>query len=206
MSLSDLKDVTKNTSFLRCVWNLLKTSQKSHLFWDVPKRSLRCPSQWRPIDIFQRHLMPAGYGNIMGKTKYIPILWALNKTLLSLKTHKIPNSWKLDANTHIFPTLGFWEIFLVSHGYFSILYKMLEKHLWNSFSPYLVVENLYFLHEIAISERCPLKEVPANISTSDQHCFNIVDQRSSNIDLTLKMKQNPTSDFQMDFQTMSKQR
>ena len=150
--------------------------------WDVPLNGDQ-------IDIFQRHLMPAGYGNIMGKTKYIPILWALNKTLLSLKTHKIPNSWKLDANTHIFPTLGFWEIFLVSHGYFSILYKMLEKHLWNSFSPYLVVENLHFLHEIAISERCSLKEVPANISTSDQHCFNIVDQGSSNIDLTLKMKQ-----------------
>ena len=36
---------------------------------------------------------------------------------------------------------------------------------------------------------------PANISTSDQRCFNIVDQRWNNVDPTLKMKQNPTSDF-----------
>ena len=36
---------------------------------------------------------------------------------------------------------------------------------------------------------------PTNISTSDQRCFNTVDQSSSNVDLTLKMKQNLTSDF-----------
>ena len=37
---------------------------------------------------------------------------------------------------------------------------------------------------------------PANISTSDQRCFNVVDQRWNNVDPTLKMKQNLTSDFQ----------
>ena len=37
---------------------------------------------------------------------------------------------------------------------------------------------------------------PANISTPDQRCFNGVDQRWNNVDLTLKMKQNPTSDLQ----------
>ena len=37
---------------------------------------------------------------------------------------------------------------------------------------------------------------PASISTSDQRCFNVVDQRWNNVDTTLKMKQNPTSDFQ----------
>ena len=45
---------------------------------------------------------------------------------------------------------------------------------------------------------------PANISTSDQHWFNVVDQRWFNVldqpwnnfDPTLKMKQNPTPDFQ----------
>ena len=37
---------------------------------------------------------------------------------------------------------------------------------------------------------------PASISTSDQRCFNFVDQRWNNVDTTLKMKQNPTSDFQ----------
>ena len=35
----------------------------------------------------------------------------------------------------------------------------------------------------------------ANISTSDQRCFNVLDQRWNNLDLTLKMKQNRTSDF-----------
>ena len=38
---------TEKTSFLRCFWDVLKTSQKSHLFWDVSERSLRCLSQWR---------------------------------------------------------------------------------------------------------------------------------------------------------------
>ena len=42
-----LKDVTKKTYFFRCVWDVLKASQKSHLFWDVSKRSLRYLSQWR---------------------------------------------------------------------------------------------------------------------------------------------------------------
>ena len=37
---------------------------------------------------------------------------------------------------------------------------------------------------------------PANISTSDQRCFNVVDQSWNNVDPTLKMKQNLTSDFQ----------
>ena len=37
---------------------------------------------------------------------------------------------------------------------------------------------------------------PANISTSDQRCFSVVDQRWNNVDPTLKMKQNPTSDSQ----------
>ena len=37
---------------------------------------------------------------------------------------------------------------------------------------------------------------PTKILTSHQRCFNVVDQRWNNVDLTLKMKQNPTSDFQ----------
>ena len=34
-----------------------------------------------------------------------------------------------------------------------------------------------------------------NISTSHQRCINIMDHRSNNVDSTLKMKQNPKSDF-----------
>ena len=44
--LRRLKDVTQKTSFLGCFWDVLKTSQKRHLFWDVSERSLRHPSQW----------------------------------------------------------------------------------------------------------------------------------------------------------------
>ena len=42
-----LKDVTKKTSFLRCIWDVLKTSQKRHLFWDISEKFLRYLSQWR---------------------------------------------------------------------------------------------------------------------------------------------------------------
>ena len=37
--------------------------------------------------------------------------------------------------------------------------------------------------------------LPANISTSDKSCFNVVGQRSNNVDPTLKMKQNLTLYF-----------
>ena len=47
MFLRRLKDVTKNRSFLSCIWDVLKTSQKGHLFWDVSERSLSYLSQWR---------------------------------------------------------------------------------------------------------------------------------------------------------------
>ena len=43
------REVTKKTSFLRCIWDVLKTSQKRRLFWDVSERSLRCLSQWRSV-------------------------------------------------------------------------------------------------------------------------------------------------------------
>ena len=36
----------KRQSFLRFIWDVLKTSQKSHPFWDVSKRSQRCLCQW----------------------------------------------------------------------------------------------------------------------------------------------------------------
>ena len=45
MFLRRIKDVAQKTYlYLR----RLKISQKSHLFWDASKRSLRCLSQWRP--------------------------------------------------------------------------------------------------------------------------------------------------------------
>ena len=34
-----LKGVTQKTSFFRCIWDVLKMSQKSPLFWDVSERS-----------------------------------------------------------------------------------------------------------------------------------------------------------------------
>ena len=41
-----------------------------------------------------------------------------------------------------------------------------------------------------------LYPIPPNILTSDQRWFNVADQRWNKADPTLKMKQNPTSDFQ----------
>ena len=40
------------------------------------------------------------------------------------------------------------------------------------------------------------KHYLANISTLDQRCFSAVDHRWKNVDPTLKMKENWTSDFQ----------
>ena len=57
-----LKDVTQKTSFLKCFWDVLKTSQKGHLFWDVSKRSLRYLSQWRS-DWDLSETSHAGWGN-----------------------------------------------------------------------------------------------------------------------------------------------
>ena len=41
------------------------------------------------------------------------------------------------------------------------------------------------------------QDFSVNISTSDQRCLNVVDQRWNNIDPTLKMKQSSTSVFQL---------
>ena len=46
-----------------------------------------------------------------------------------------------------------------SNGYFSILCKMLEKLLWNSFLLNLVVEILQLVHKIEVSPRRSIKEV-----------------------------------------------
>ena len=55
-----------------------------------------------------------------------------------------------------------------SNDYFSISYKMLQNHLWNSFLLYLVVENLQLVHEIAVSPRCSIKKVFWKISQNSQ--------------------------------------
>ena len=60
MFLRRLKDVTKETSFLRCIWDVLKTSQKVislemflRSLWDVSLNGAL-------IEISQRNLMPSG--------------------------------------------------------------------------------------------------------------------------------------------------
>ena len=81
MCLRRLKDVTKKTLFLRCIWDVLKTSQKDSFFEmylrclkDVTKETslLRCfflRGLWHAslngdlIETSQRHLMPAGTVN-----------------------------------------------------------------------------------------------------------------------------------------------
>ena len=61
----------------------------------------------------------------------------------------------------------------------------------------VVLEIFYGLHASLNCETVTydLLTFPGSISTWDQRCFNVVDQRWNNVDLTLKMKQNLTSDF-----------
>ena len=47
MFVRRLRDVKGKISFLRCIWDVLKTSQKRYLFWGLSERSLRYLSQWR---------------------------------------------------------------------------------------------------------------------------------------------------------------
>ena len=53
---------------------------------------------------------------------------------------------------------GILSKWTASNGYFSLMYKMLKKHLWNGFLLYLVAEILQLVHEIAVSKRCSIKE------------------------------------------------
>ena len=55
-----------------------------------------------------------------------------------------------------------------SNGYFSVLYEMPEKQLWNSLLLYLVVIILQLVHEIAVSRRCSIKEVFWKTSQNSQ--------------------------------------
>ena len=95
MFLRRLKDVTKKTSFLRRIWAVLKTSQKKYLFWDVSGRSLRYLSQWRLVEISQRHLMPAGNKYTRGCLFRNKCVYRISNTwgsLFSLKIRGVPRS------------------------------------------------------------------------------------------------------------------
>ena len=70
-----------------------------------------------------------------------------------LASHNFITDWLL--NKQFLRILSEWT---PSNGYFLILYKMLEKHLWNSFSLYLVVEILQLVNKIAVSPICSIKE------------------------------------------------
>ena len=73
----------------------------------------------------------------------------------------------LQINFFTHSSQEFWESFKIltsSNGYLSFLFKMLQKHLWNSFLLYLVVEILQLVHEI----RCSIKEVFWKTSQNSQ--------------------------------------
>ena len=63
---------------------------------------------------------------------------------------------------------GILSKWMPSNGYFSIWYKMLEKHLWNSFLLYLVVEILQLVPKIAVSPWYSIKEVFWKTSQNSQ--------------------------------------
>ena len=70
-----------------------------------------------------------------------------------------------------------------SNGYFSIWYKMLEKHLWNSFLLYLVVEILQLVPKIAVSPWYSIKEVFWKTSQNSQ-----INTRSSHPEVLCQKK------------------
>ena len=70
-----------------------------------------------------------------------------------------------------------------SNGYFSIWYKMLEKHLWNSFLLYLVVEILQLVPKIAVSPWYSIKELFWKTSENSQ-----INTRSSHSGYSVKRK------------------
>ena len=71
-------------------------------------------------------------------------------------------------------------------------WKLTEKEGWIRIEVRVVVCVNRF---VKMKEHLPFSS-SANISMSDQRCFNFVDQHWNNADPMLKMKQNPTSGFQ----------
>ena len=84
MFLRRLIDVRKKTSFLRCIWDVLQTSQKGRLFWDVSEKSLWCLSQ-RKSDWVLSETSHAGWNFQKDVAEYIVVIhciivsfWNLN--------------------------------------------------------------------------------------------------------------------------------
>ena len=116
-----LKDVTKKTSLFRCIWDVLKTSQKRHLFWDVSERSLRYLYQWRSdwdlSETSHAGWVPMKYWNNMLSKVPLCVITLCPIMNLLLILHSYPLSIKLKRG--IFQTyqisfdkeiLGTWDI------------------------------------------------------------------------------------------------
>ena len=78
-------------------------------------------------------------------------------------------------------------------SYIHWVFHKTQKVLWNRkiCSYYVIILKHVFGDCLSF-----VSKFAANLSPSDQRCFNVVDQRWNNVDPTLKMKRNPTSDFQ----------
>ena len=113
-----LKDVTKNPSFLTGIWEVLKTLQKSHLFWDVSKRSLRCLSQWRSDWDLSKTSHAGWEGDITSNSSEIfeKYLWRI-LFLVKFQTYSLQFIQKINFSTgtvHEFCLL-FSNIYLNEH-------------------------------------------------------------------------------------------
>ena len=91
-----------------------------------------------------------------------------------------PLLWKIFWETHAFPI--WWNLLISS----CVLYKMFEKHLWDSLLLYLVVEILQLVHKI----RCSIKQMFWKTSQNSQ-----INKRNSHPDgfcqkMFLKVLQN----------------
>ena len=118
------KDVAWKTSFLKCIWDFLKTSQKRRLFWDVSKRSLRCLSQWRSDwDISKtshegwnvvaevRQLVAheqkyVHFYALLSRNHYQPLLQSFCKWLYFLTLGTV----KTVTQFHLFTFIEFWQV------------------------------------------------------------------------------------------------
>ena len=81
MYLRHLQDITQKTSFLRCIWDVSKTSRKRRLSGDVLKTSYICLEKDIFPDIHVRCLK-----HVSRKTSFFRCLWEVFETSLSMET------------------------------------------------------------------------------------------------------------------------
>ena len=142
-----------------------------------------CHGTWKILTLLRQHNQ---FPEVCQGFFFVGIIRTNGKIsrLVSKKNYSIWNKSWLDGGLQVWSSsilLYFIRAFLfLSEVHLNKYVRTLSSSFRNQRLPIMV---LYALTSV-------------NISTSDQRCFNVVDQRWNNVGPTLKMKQNPTSDFQ----------